>query len=102
MESPYVIVECKNYSDDLENPEIDQLANRLGTGISKFGMVVCRRIDNPAGIIKKCKAARASDPKKIILVLEDADLKELLDARKNDEWKRMDDYLDKKLLAVLA
>ena len=31
LRAPKIIIECKNYSSDIENPELDQLAGRLGS-----------------------------------------------------------------------
>ncbi len=42
-----VIVECKNYSNDIENAELDQLIGRFDDNKGKFGIVTCRNVDKP-------------------------------------------------------
>ncbi|MCZ7547671.1 MAG: hypothetical protein M5U11_00745 [Anaerolineales bacterium] len=44
-------MECKNYGTDLGNDEFNQIMERLGPKTSQFGMVFCRKIDDPVKII---------------------------------------------------
>jgi hypothetical protein len=40
IKSPYIFVECKNYSYKIENPEIDQLAMRFKDKYGRFGILI--------------------------------------------------------------
>mgnify|MGYP004614091607 CR=1 FL=1 len=51
---PYVFVECKNYSNDVKNPELDQMIGRFSTRRGKLGIISCRRIDDEDLFISRC------------------------------------------------
>lgn len=51
--SNYIYVECKNYSDDVSNPEYDQLAGRFNMSSSMVGLLLCRSINNIDSTLKK-------------------------------------------------
>lgn len=52
--SRYIFVECKNYSEDPRNPELDQLSGRFSVNSSNVGLLVCRKIDNKKLFIQRC------------------------------------------------
>ena len=89
---PYVFVECKNYSTDPANPEVDQLAGRLDTIRGMLGILVCRLIENRETLIARCRDGLRQG--KYILVLEDKDIFELVRLRANNAQEGVDDYLD--------
>ena len=53
---PYVSVECKNYAEDPENPELDQLIGRLSRKRGKFGVLICRKIENRTQMLKRLQS----------------------------------------------
>lgn len=73
----YVPVECKNYTDDLENPEFDQLAGRLGGGKGMIGIILCRDLIDGDKARKRC-IDEYVDNKKIIITFTDTEIIELL------------------------
>jgi hypothetical protein len=73
-----VMVECKNYSKDVANPEFDQLTSRFGHQRGFFGMMLCRRLDDRDRIVAACRDA-ANDGRGYMIVLEDADLVRMLE-----------------------
>lgn len=75
-----VIVECKNYSDDLANPEIDQLLGRFDANRGKLGIITCRSVDNVAALEKRCRDA-ATRSQGYVLVLTDEDIVAMLRAK---------------------
>jgi hypothetical protein len=82
-----VIVECKNYSSDLANPELDQLIGRFDNNRGKFGIIACRSIDNPELLLERVRDA-ASRSQGYIIVLTDEDIIAMLSAKaslKDDE-----------------
>ena len=68
-----ILLECKNYSDDPENPEFDQLTSRFGHQRGFFGILLCRTLDDRSRTIAACRDA-ANDGRGYMLVLEDSDL----------------------------
>ena len=76
--APFVFVECKNYSRDLANPELDQMQGRFSPRRGRFGIVVCRQIVNRELFSKRCRDT-ADDDRGFIIGLDDQDLIELVD-----------------------
>jgi hypothetical protein len=76
--APYICVECKNYSKDVGNPELDQLAGRFSPVRGEFGLLICRKIDNITSLLKNCADA-AFDRRGFIVPLDDADLRALIE-----------------------
>jgi len=76
--APYVFVECKNFGEEIGNPEIDQIAMRLSNLRGMFGIVVCRKIEARESLLRRCQSV-AKDDKKFIIVLDDNDLAQLVE-----------------------
>lgn len=77
----YVVVECKNYNEDIGNPELDQLAGRFSPTRGKLGLLLYRRALDRATCIQRCKDA-FHDDRGWIVPLDDADLGVLVEERK--------------------
>ncbi len=74
---PYIVIECKNYSGDLENREFDQISGRLTKYIGDFGILVCRKIKNQNKSLKLVKDL-INQSEKIIINLDDDDIIEMI------------------------
>lgn len=79
--APYIFVECKNFGDELGNPELDQIAMRMSDGRGRFGLLVCRKLEDKKRMLERCKAA-SKDGHAQIVVLDDSDLKSLVEEAK--------------------
>jgi len=53
--SRYIFIECKNYSEDPHNPELDQLSGRFSVNTSKSGFLVCRNIEDKNLFLNRCR-----------------------------------------------
>lgn len=90
--SQFVMVECKNYSQDIKNPELDQLAGRFGVNRGQLGLLVSRTIDDPDTLAQRCADA-FTDGRGLILPLCDVDLTAMLLARLNGSAAPYEDIL---------
>jgi hypothetical protein len=98
---PYVPIECKNYTDDIANPEFDQMLGRLNRRRGMFGIIVCRKIVDKNAVLKRCQDAVKNDSEKAIIVLDDVDIKKVLDLAANRKTKEISEHLEDKLREVL-
>jgi hypothetical protein len=78
--SMQVFVECKNYSEDPDNPALDQLSGRFGVNRGEVGFLVCRTVSDKGKVAASCKDT-ATDGRGFMLVLDDEDLATLVDQR---------------------
>jgi len=94
-----VPIECKNFATDLGNDEFNQLMDRLGPTTSRFGMLVCRTITDRAAMLKH-QSDRWLRHQSLILLVDDALLKHLVDLRLAREFSAIESTLRKKIRAV--
>lgn len=73
----FIIVECKNYSTDVNNPELDQLSGRFSFRRGKFGMMLCRTVDNMETLLKRCSDTY-NDDRGLIIPIVDNDILTIL------------------------
>lgn len=74
---PYIAIECKNYSTDPANPEVDQLQTRLSPNRGKIGFLVCREVADLSLLLERCKDA-FKDNGSLLIPLMDEDLISML------------------------
>ncbi len=72
-----LVVECKNYSKDCANPELDQIAGRFSPLRGRLGFLFGRSFDNRARFVERCKDT-ARDDRGVILPFVDDDIIEML------------------------
>jgi hypothetical protein len=100
LHCPYINVECKNYAEDPANPELDQLQGRFSRKRGRFGILVCRQIDNPDLLLKRLQDV-VNNTEGVIIVLDDSDISNLLIAKAEGNDGKIDEYLEAKLKPIL-
>lgn len=91
-----VMIECKNYAHDLQNPELDQMIGRFDPRRGRFGIVMCRTIEDKATLKKRCEDAFLSQQGAVV-VLTDEDLGLILDAGLLGRSTRVDEIIQRQL-----
>lgn len=97
---PYVFVECKNYSRDIENPEFDQLIGRFHDKQGRFGILACREIADKHHALRTCKYIMDAGPNRV-MVLEDCDVLELSDLKNHKGNDAVDGFMARKLRDII-
>lgn len=69
--SRYIFIECKNYSEDPKNPELDQLSGRFSVNSSNVGLLVCRKIENKKLFMRRCSDVWKQKNELIIPIADD-------------------------------
>lgn len=91
-----ILIECKNYTKEIRNPELDQLSGRFGHQRGFFGILVCRSMDNRERIIASCRDT-AGDGRGYMIVLEDLDINKMLEWVREGKRSEIDRYLHRRL-----
>lgn len=92
---PFIFVECKNYSREVINPELDQIGGRFSYQRGRVGIIVCRHIDNDKLFLKRC-ADTYNDGRGLILPLTDEDILTALEKFPEESNKALEDILWRK------
>jgi hypothetical protein len=74
----FIFVECKNYSKDVANPELDQLTGRFSFNRGQVGFLLCRSVDDMETLLFRCNDAYVAG-RGIVIPLTDDDLVAMLD-----------------------
>jgi hypothetical protein len=82
--SSQIMVECKNYTRDLKNPELDQLSSRFSRSRGRVGLIVCRGFDKKELFEERCRDT-AKDDRGFVIVIDDDDLSALVTWRRDNQ-----------------
>ncbi|MGE3398154.1 MAG: class I SAM-dependent methyltransferase [Candidatus Nitrosocosmicus sp.] len=93
IRAPYVIIECKNYEDNIGNPELSQITDRFNPTRGHFGFLIYRKSKKEQEFFQKCINRRSSD--RCIIPLNDKDIIKMLTMKLYNE--NIDDFLSDKL-----
>lgn len=97
---PYIAVECKNYTEDPNNPELDQLMGRFSRKRGRFGILVCRKIDDESKLLKRLQDV-VNNTEGVIICLQDSDVINLIDLKRSGKTTEISAYLEEKLKPIL-
>ncbi|MBN8861532.1 MAG: hypothetical protein J0H29_24330 [Sphingobacteriales bacterium] len=88
----YLFIECKNYSSDPANPELDQLSGRFSVNRGRVGFLVCRTFADRNLFIERCRDTY-KDGRGLIVPLCDQDIINMLDNHNEYNDAFIDKYL---------
>ncbi len=74
----FVPFECKNYTTEVANPELDQLSGRFSTNRGRLGFLCCRHFEDRGLFVRRCQDTHR-DGRGLVVPLDDAALFQLLD-----------------------
>lgn len=76
--SAFIFIECKNYTNKIANPEIDQLSGRFSPNRGQVGLLIYRDSDDQALLEQRCKDT-AQDSRGFMIALSDNDIIQLIE-----------------------
>ncbi|HKB88486.1 MAG TPA: hypothetical protein VKC53_02425 [Patescibacteria group bacterium] len=97
---PFVVCECKNYTNDPANPELDQLSGRFAPNRGKFGFLICRDVSNKALMLERCRDT-AKDDRGFIIALDDKDVINLLEFKRDSKEDEINMFLISKFKELI-
>jgi hypothetical protein len=97
----YVPFECKNYTTEIANPELDQLAGRFSVNRGKMGFLCCRNFQDRARFIERCRDT-LRDGRGLIVPLDDATVLRLLTTIEEAHRDQIDGMLSEMVAEVWA
>lgn len=80
----YISIECKNYTREVANPELDQLSGRFSVNRGKVGLLLCRSFERREIFVDRCRDT-FRDGRGLILPLDDQVIREMLEFVRRDE-----------------
>ena len=96
-----IMIECKNYSNDIKNPELDQMAGRFSNLRGWFGVILSRQFSQKDLFYERCKDT-AKDGRGVILCLDDADVIYMLTLAKDGKRNQIDKFLTRKYQLITS
>ena len=96
-----IMIECKNYSNDIKNPELDQISGRFSNLRGWFGIILSRSFKDKALFVERCKDT-AKDGRGIIVCLDDEDIIYWLTLIKDNKRDQIDRLLTQKYQSVIS
>jgi hypothetical protein len=90
-----VMVECKNYSKEMANQELDQLAGRFSDTRGRLGLLIGRNFDNRDRFVPRCRdTAQANNG--FIVALVDQDIVRFLSLIRENQRTLIDRELERR------
>ncbi len=99
--SCFIMVECKNYTRDVANPEIDQIGGRFSPNRGQMGIIACRSVDNMQTLINRCSDTY-KDFRGLIIPLVDEDFYKLLQYKAVENEQAIDAFLQGRFHAIAS
>ena len=101
MRAIEIPVECKNYTQDIANPELDQLTGRFSHVRGFLGLLCCRQFDDKPRFVERCRDSVVHRGHYVI-VLDDDDIKIMLRNIEQNRRGENDRFLHERLSEIIA
>jgi hypothetical protein len=85
----FVPIECKNYTTEVANPELDQLGGRFSVNRGMFGFLCCRTFENRKLFVERCRDSH-KDGRGLIVPLDDTTVLKLLTLVRSNHRQEID------------
>lgn len=90
----FVAFECKNYTTEIANPELDQIAGRFSPNRGKIGFICCRRFEDRARFVERCRDT-FKDDRGLVAAADDATIHSWLSLIENGRRRDLDGAIAK-------
>ena len=95
----FVMVECKNYTNEMENPEVDQLIGRFSVNHGCVGLLLFRRAEDMRRLLARCSDAWLANHHLIIPIC-DEDLEGMLEGVLEDGSAAVEAFLNERYRVI--
>jgi hypothetical protein len=95
----FVIVECKNYSEEIGNNEFDQLTGRFSPTRGRLGLICCRFKRNADALLRRSQDA-VRDDRGTVIVLDDSEIISMLRLAGSGSRGMIGRFLEQRLAAT--
>jgi hypothetical protein len=89
LSSAFIVFECKNYSGEINNPELDQIAGRFSVNRGRVGFICCRTFDNRPSFVERCRDT-FRDGRGLIIAIDDGIVASLLELIERGRRREID------------
>ena len=97
--SSFIMIECKNYSRDVANPELDQISGRFSPNRGQMGIIACRSVNDMKKLISRCSDTY-KDSRGLIIPLVDEDFYTLLQYKAERNEQAIDDFIQERFHSI--
>ncbi len=70
LSSAFVVFECKNYSREIANPELDQISGRFSQNRGMVGFICCRSFEDRGWFVERCRDT-LRDGRGLVIAVDD-------------------------------
>src|SRR6185312_2945571 len=91
LPAQFIFVECKNYTNQIANPEIDQLIGRFSVNHGKVGLMLFRKSDDIETLLTRCSDAYLAN-QGLVVPIGDSDIHALLRGVGSGEQEVVEDF----------
>ena len=85
----FIAFECKNYTTDIANPELDQIAGRFSPNRGRAGFICCRHFEDRARFVERCRDTLRDD-RGLVVPVDDSTVDSWLALIENGQRQEVD------------